>query len=457
MPRPFVIAAGLVIAAAAVGAPTPVPPPAAAAPASAPAPVERTPSDAGYTVRLQQADEHGRRWTGTEAITFRNTSDSPLDVVHLRLWPNGPRGCATPRPLVVHDVRGGTPGALGVHCTDLGITLDSPVAAGAVGTVAMDVRIAAPVRRARFGSWHGRSYLTNALPILAVRQDGTWQQSPYVGYGESFSSLTADWDVRLDHPRGLDVPATGSVVGSRTHGDRVTTHVRATQVRDFAWATGHFRVVTGTARDGTVVREWYTRHDTRREALRSLHEEALPAMDRFGRWFVDYPYHEVDVVNVDWNLGGMEYPGLVLSTLPGPTVHELAHQWFYALVGNDEYADPWLDESFAQYTNFRFYGASRASCRGTPSFLADERITDGMDVWAGDHGAYFNAVYGNGPCALSALRDKIGAAAFDRMLRGYVAAHEHGVATTADFKAAAQAAAGDTDLARFWRHWRIDG
>ncbi|GAB3784700.1 M1 family metallopeptidase [Nocardioides ungokensis] len=432
------------------------------APASAvatpePAQVERTPDGATYTVRLHQEDAVGRRWTGTERITFSNTGASPLDSVHLRLWPNGPRGCSTPRPLVVSEVRGGTPRALRVHCTDLAIRLASPLAPGDVGTVSVRVRIAAPVRRARFGSWHGRSYLTNALPILAVREDGTWQRSPYVGFGESFSSLTADWDVRLDHPRGVDVPATGSAVGSRAHGDRVTTHVRAARVRDFAWAAGRFSMVRGTAGDGTVVREWYTSHDTRREALRSLREEALPAMDRFGRWFADYPYREVDVVDVDWNLGGMEYPGFVMSGLPGPTVHELAHQWFYALVGNDEYADPWLDESFAQYANFRFYGHSRSTCRGTPSFLGDERISDGMDVWVGDDGAYFNAVYSNGPCALLALRDKLGSAVFDRMLREYVAAHEYGVATTPELKAAVQEAAGDTDLTRFWNRWRIDG
>lgn len=48
-------------------------------------------------------------------------------------------------------------------------------------------------------------------------------------------------------------------------------------------------------------------------------------------------------------------PGFVLLVAPpneeGPVVHELAHQWWYGVIGNNEYADPWLDESFAVYAS----------------------------------------------------------------------------------------------------------
>ena len=30
--------------------------------------------------------------------------------------------------------------------------------------------------------------------------------------------------------------------------------------------------------------------------------------------------------------------------------HEVAHQWWYSLVGNDQIDEPWLDEAFAQFT-----------------------------------------------------------------------------------------------------------
>ena len=29
--------------------------------------------------------------------------------------------------------------------------------------------------------------------------------------------------------------------------------------------------------------------------------------------------------------------------------HEIAHQWFYAAIGNDSYKEPWLDEGFSEF------------------------------------------------------------------------------------------------------------
>ena len=43
--------------------------------------------------------------------------------------------------------------------------------------------------------------------------------------------------------------------------------------------------------------------------------------------------------------GGMEYPGFVLDLVStNALTHELGHQWWYGIVGDDEYNTPWLDE-----------------------------------------------------------------------------------------------------------------
>lgn len=36
-------------------------------------------------------------------------------------------------------------------------------------------------------------------------------------------------------------------------------------------------------------------------------------------------------------------------------VHETAHQWWYSLVGNDEYTNPWLDEALTEFSTLLFY------------------------------------------------------------------------------------------------------
>src|SRR5205085_1103765 len=50
----------------------------------------------------------------------------------------------------------------------------------------------------------------------------------------------------------------------------------------------------------------------------------------------------------------MEYPQLILSPAYAPAIsHEVAHQWFYRLVGDDEWSDPWVDETMTEFSAVR--------------------------------------------------------------------------------------------------------
>jgi aminopeptidase N len=157
----------------------------------------------------------------------------------------------------------------------------------------------------------------------------------------------------------------------------------------------------------------------------------------------------------------MEYPTLVMTVpLERAVVHELAHQWWYGLVGDDPWTAPWLDEGFASYAEQTLLGTLAATCQATPWPSDAARITLGMDWWREHPRQYAPTVYSRGACALGALRERLGPHRFDTMLRAYADAHRFGFSTVADFKAAAEAAAAQTkppiDLAPFWREQRID-
>jgi aminopeptidase N len=59
----------------------------------------------------------------------------------------------------------------------------------------------------------------------------------------------------------------------------------------------------------------------------------------------------------------MEYPNLVYisnevtdnSSYQQVIIHEIAHQWWYSLVGNSEVSYAWLDEGLTEYTTALFY------------------------------------------------------------------------------------------------------
>ncbi|WP_258314864.1 M1 family metallopeptidase [Streptomyces sp. Act143] len=434
----------------------------AAATAPAPAPAHEaetaTPEGLRYDVSLR-SDADGSHWAGRQRVSFGNASARPLREVYLRLWGNGEDKCGTagtPRAVEVSRIDGGTAGRLTVDCTALRITLPKPLAHGERTDLSFDVSITVPQRNNRFGREGAFRFLGNALPVLAVHDAKGWHLDPYVSTGESFYALASDFHVRIDHPSALKVPATGRTWTSPGEPGRTVTHSVAHRVRDFAWAAGPFRTATDTSPGGVRVKSYWA-PNTPAAGVRLNRKDGVAAVDRFGEEFGRYPYGEIDFVMTKDFGGGMEYPGLVMlgTTEEGSAVvHEVAHQWWYGIVGNDEYDAPWLDESFAQYANARFYGWDTRDCWSDVDWPSEHAaITNSMAYWSSHPGEY-HLVYTAGPCALADLERTIGAGAMARLLKRYAHDHWYGVSTTADFKKAAQSVTG-TDLASFWAKHRI--
>ncbi|MGI3198995.1 M1 family metallopeptidase [Streptomyces sp. GLT-R25] len=416
-----------------------------------------TPDRLRYDVTLR-GNADGSRWTGHQRVTFRNASDRPLHEVYVRLWGNGADKCGTPgkpSPIRLTKVSGGTAGQLTVNCTALRISLPKPLARGERTAVAFDVSITVPERNARFGREGAFRFLGNALPVLAVHDAKGWHLDPYVATGESFYALASDFRARIDHPAALKVPATGRTWTSPGKPGRTVTHSVAHRVRDFAWAAGPFRTATETSPGGVRVKSYWA-PNTPAAGVRLNRKDGVAAVDRFGKEFGRYPYGEIDLVMTKEFGGGMEYPGLVLlgTTEEGSAVvHEVAHQWWYGIVGNDEYGAPWLDESFAQYANARFHGWDTSDCWSDDWPSESTALTNSMAYWA-KHRDEYHLVYTAGPCALSRLEDTLGADTMARLLKRYARDHWYGLSTTADFKKAAQSVT-DKDLGPFWERYRI--
>ncbi|MES5824567.1 M1 family metallopeptidase [Streptomyces sp. RG80] len=429
-----------------------------ASPAPADSADAATPDRLRYDVALR-SDVDGSHWTGRQRVSFSNVSDRPLREVYVRLWGNGEDTCGapgSPQPVDVSNLHGGTADQLTQNCTELRITLPKPLARGQRTSLSFDVSISVPQRNARFGREGAFRFLGNALPVLAVHDTNGWHLDPYVSTGESFYALAGDFHVRLDHPSALKVPATGRTRTSPGGPGRTVTHSTAHRVRDFAWAAGPFRTATETSPHGVRVKMYWA-PNTPAAGVRLSRKDGVAAVDRFGEEFGRYPYGELDLVMTKDFGGGMEYPGLVLlgTTEEGSAVvHEVAHQWWYGIVGNDEYGSPWLDESFAQYANARFYGWDTRDCWPEVYWPSEEAaITNSMAYWSTHPGEY-HLVYTAGPCALADLERTIGPDTMLRLLRLYAHDHWYGISTTADFKQAAQSVT-DLDLAPFWAQHRI--
>lgn len=421
-----------------------------------PADSTRTPAAPSYTVSLS-SNTSGTVWTGHETAVFTNASSTPLSEVYLRLWDNY-HGTCSAMPITVSNVTGGTAGALSVGCTALRIALPTPLAQGQSATIGFDLGITVPSGADRFGHDGAFSFIGNALPVLAVKDGAGWHLDPYTNNGESFYSLAADFKVILDHPSTLLVPATGASVDTPGSSGRTITTATASKVRDFAWAAGPFTKISGTSTAGTPINVYSVSGISSSDA-QSMLTTAKTAVDAHASRFGAYPYGALDaVIDNNFWFGGMEYPGFVLDLVSTTALtHEIGHQWWYGIVGDDEYNSPWLDEAFTDYATDLALNKTGSNCWNSVSWASStEKITNSMAYWDAHSSRYSTVVYGYGKCALHDLRRLLGDAPMAKLLKDYATSHWYGVSTTAEFKAAAQAAT-TTDLSSFWTQHRIDG
>jgi Peptidase family M1 domain len=426
-------------------------------PASA-VPIVRNPGDPHYRTELSTGGQ-GHVWRGTHRITFTNLEPEPLATIYLRLWSNGVLGCPA-GSIQISNLQGGTIAATTQRCTAVEVTLDAPLAQGAQASISMGLRITVPPENDRFGYHKGLTLVGTALPTLAIHDDAGWHLDPFVNLGESFYSIVGSYRVTLETPKALATPSTGVMVDRRDVGPgRESRTYSARDVRDFAWAAA--RLETLTARSGaTRVVVSYQADAVSRGKAEARLRDAVASMDAFSSAFGTYPYREMDVVLAGFaSFGGMEYPAVIFTNPARLTVsHELAHQWWYGIVGDDEYAEPWLDESFATWSQYLPFSPWR-NCKKFAFPGAGARITNDMGYWSA-HSNEYGTIYGGGGCLLANLAHRFGVHRFTAILRSYARTHWLGVARTAGFKARIEAAATrylpDLDMTAYWSTWRVD-
>jgi aminopeptidase N len=241
----------------------------------------------------------------------------------------------------------------------------------------------------------------------------------------------------------------------------------APAARDFAIALGRFTVDSEATSGGVRLRYFRVPGESPAQARDSL-RVARAAVETYTSWYGPSGVSEMDLVPGPGTFGGfgsgMEYPGLVLiADEPAVVAHELAHQWWYSLVGDDQWRSPWLDESFAEFSARRLPASvvPRDGLTCDPANpvrpLGDALLTASMRHWdAAGSNAYYREVYLGGTCALRSLEHDLGTAAMTAFLRSYVDTHRWGLVTTADFVSALRAAAPPGyDVDAFLRRARI--
>ena len=274
--------------------------------------------------------------------------------------------------------------------TVLAVPLPEPVAPG--GSVSVHVRWNAHVPRtfARTGRIGDYFFIAQWFPKLGVLQDGGWNCHQFHSSTEFFSDYGV-YDVRLTVPTAWIVGATG-VERERTDASGSTVHrFYQDDVHDFVWTTSPDYVERTSRFEHPTLPPVAIRLLLQPEHLAQVdrHFDATRAALRYyGEWYGAYPYGHITVIDPAFQsgAGGMEYPTLftagtrwlsprLVSRPEGVTIHEAGHQFWYGIVGNNEFEDAWMDEGFNQFSTARALAASN-----TPDFY-EQRFFGGFVPW----------------------------------------------------------------------------
>jgi len=399
------------------------------------------------TLDFEVSADH-RTVTGREHVVFR--PDRAVHELVFRLWPNGPEGGRVHASLTVHRASvngltgfhlasaGGRPGTQGTLLT---MPLSASHRSGSPITADLDftVRLPSPSWD-RMGSDGRTAWWASAHPMLAWQPTVGWTRDPASPLpGETATSAVAATAVTVTAPAADQVLTGGAADPPRpAPGRRRRWHFVAPTARDVAVAVGPFRLTSAeiavpAGPPVPVTVGVAPGLDWGGPAVLAEVRRALPRLvARFG----PVPFPALRLAGVPGLVSsGIEYPAMVLllgRPQQAVVTHELAHQWFYGLVGNNQARDPWLDEAFATYAEAL---VDPPPATYTHRLTAAGRVGASMASFGTDYARYSDVVYEKGAAALLAARHRAGAAAFDSALRCYLTDLAWQVATPTDVAA----------------------
>jgi aminopeptidase N len=309
--------------------------------------------------------------------------------------------------------------------------------------------------------------------------EGGWLRTDDGGFALGQPESASTWFPVNDHPSdkatfklamavpaGLEVLSNG-VPGPRTTGDGWTTWTwsEASPMASYLTtvAIGQYRIDTSTHAGKPMITAIPDSLPADGPAARSLARTGEIA-DFLATQFGPYPFDAyggvvIDDSRVTYALETQTRPvygSTFFRSSPNSTViaHELAHQWYGDSVALERWRDIWLNEGFATYAEW-LWAEHEGKATVQQSF---DREYSGFNWFEppGNPGAtkiFGPAVYGRGAMTLQALRKTIGDNAFFGLLKSWAVEHKDGNATTDDFIAAAEKAAGGEDLRPFFQAW----
>lgn len=366
-----------------------------------------SPRNANYQIQVR-LDAEKKTLEGSEVVTWRNIQDTPTGELPFHLYYNAWRnthstwlreralGGGLPTNLrddswgyvEVSSVKllGGSP-FQGADLTPTGkfiapddgntedrtvlqVTLPRPVNPGEEVRIEIKWHSKIPRTFSRTGFRGNFFFVAQWFPKIGVFEaGGKWDCRQFHAATEFYSDYGV-YDVRITVPNDFVLGATGRLIETKDNGDgSVTRRHYQEDVHDFAWTASPDYLVKTSRFEHAGLKPIDMRLllQPEHEAQAERHFAATrAALQYYGSWYGEYPYGHITIVDPAYGsgAGGMEYPTLFTcgsryfnleggGSPEGVTIHEAGHQFWYGIVGNNEFEHAWLDEGFNTFSTAR--------------------------------------------------------------------------------------------------------
>ncbi|SHH07364.1 Peptidase family M1 [Thermosyntropha lipolytica DSM 11003] len=309
--------------------------------------------------------------------------------------------------------------------------------------IEMEWKAKVPKASYRYGYKEGVFMLSYFYPMLNVLSEKGWHKGANYPWGEPFCLPTANYRVKITVPAPYEVVATGKEIGTiMRKGQNKEYHLEGRNIRDFCLAAlVGYQKIEGRNRIADI-KVWAPKE--RAFWAKEVLTEASSILLFYSAVFCSYPYDDFKIVFVPMQgFEGMEYSGLIFLQerflQPGFAdnkkavfilAHEIAHQWWYNLVGNDQMAEPWLDEGLADFSAYKYMTGVRGE-KALDRLQGTVNLGKGLKDMASRKDYYQTAYYG-GEAFFAGLEEMLGEEMVYNILRSYLAHYKYDIASRED-------------------------
>lgn len=212
-----------------------------------------------------------------------------------------------------------------------------------------------PVMEDRYGiARDGEIHLPLFYPQLSVYDENGWNTKPMNEPGDGRYANMSDYRITIEAPSDYKVACTGNELSSENIDGHTKYTYEANSRRDIIFIA-HKDYIQLERTVGNTKILGYFKADAGTDYMENVMEAAAFSMEYFNRTYMVYPYETLIVTNGAWATKrsiSMEYSGFITVASGDETIatyHEVAHQWFYGLVGNDENDEPCLTRALPHF------------------------------------------------------------------------------------------------------------